>query len=164
MAAFHLHYDSILGYAFRMTGDRDEAEDVTSQVFLSLAELAQSGRYPPAVRPWLFRAAFNAIVSLSRRRKTRGSTAADVCRWLTGQHAPAIQTKLHEASLLGAIRVGLLRLSLEDRQVIVLRFDEELEFAVIAEILGLTEGAVRSRLSRALARLRQIVKEMGHNA
>jgi len=165
VAAFRLHYDAILGYAFRMTGDRDEAEDVASQAFLALAEQVRAGRFPPDVRPWLYRSTYNAVVSRSRRRQTRLNAVGDVWRWLTGTGGPPQPTdRLQAASRQEAVRVALLRLSLEDRQVIVLRYDEEMDFATIATVTGLTEGSVRSRLSRALDRLRESLKEAGVDA
>jgi RNA polymerase sigma-70 factor (ECF subfamily) len=158
--AFRLHYRSILGYAYRMTGDRDEAEDVTSHAFLALAEQHRRGRLPRDTRPWLYRTASNQIISRGRRRKTGLGAVGELWRWLTRRSAEETPRAKAEANLRQeAVRTGLAQLTPEDRQVIVLRYDEELEFGEIAEILGLEEGSVRSRLSRAMQRLRQRLEE-----
>jgi RNA polymerase sigma-70 factor (ECF subfamily) len=160
--AFRDHYEAIMGYAFRMTGNRDEAEDVASHVFLALAEQGRRGAMPPALRPWLFRSASNHIISQARRRVVRAAIGGELWRWLTRNAECATPSRaLQETGRADRIRAALHRLSFEDRQVIVLRYDEELEFEQIAEITGLTVGSVRSRLSRALDRLRLIVHEEG---
>lgn len=155
LRAFREHYEAILNYAFRMTGNRDDAEDVASHVFLALAEQARLGTFPPTPRPWLFRCASNRVISLSRRRQVSGGAVGEVWRWLTRRVDSSHPARgVETADRSERLRAALLRLRPEDRQVIVLRYDEELEFAEIAAITGLAEASVRSRLSRALERLR----------
>lgn len=160
---FREHHQRMVNYAFRLTADRDEAEDVAAHVFLALAEEHRRGHVPRQPLAWLYRCASNRIVSIRRRAMVRDMARGDVWSWFTRRvEAPH---PIHAEDEAHAVRHGLSRLKHEDRQVIVLRYDEELEFADIARIMGVEQSSVRSRLSRALARLRKAlgVAEGGAN-
>jgi RNA polymerase sigma-70 factor (ECF subfamily) len=144
--------------AFLVCGDADEARDAAQEGFVR-AWRALSGFRPGAEpRPWLLR-----IVANAARNRRRGSVrrAALGLRLagdpLSGGAAPSPEGSVladeRRASLLAAIG----RLKPEDRLVIGLRWFVELDEAAMAAALDVPRGTVKSRLARAMRRLREEV-------
>ena len=153
---FNEHHARVLNYAFRLTGNREEAEDAAGQVFLSLAVQLRGGERPANPLAWLYRCTANRVTSVKRKALVRSGNLGDVWRWIVGQSTPSTPDPLPE------VRNAMARLKATDREVITLVYDEELDMSVIAQILGLEESSARSRLSRALERLRGEMKGHSH--
>lgn len=135
----------------------DLAEDLTAEVFLRA--LRSFDRFSPSLgspQAWLFRIAQNALRDHQRQARRRPSVPVASLRDLHCE-APSPEERLlweEEVNrLLGAIG----NLSANDREVIGLCYGSELSTAEAGEILGLSATATRTRLWRALARLRKIL-------
>ncbi|BFK86390.1 sigma-70 family RNA polymerase sigma factor [Pseudoflavonifractor gallinarum] len=136
--------------AYARTGRRDDAEDVTQEVFLRLVRSAPDFRDEEHRKAWLLRVTVNCAGDLFRapwRRHSRPLDEAD------GLPAP----EREESGVLDAV----LSLPERYRAVVHLFYYEELSVAEIAAILGRSQGAVRTRLSRARALLRELLEEEG---
>jgi RNA polymerase sigma factor (sigma-70 family) len=141
--------------AYLIVADADEARDAAQDAFLRAYAALRRFRAGAEFRPWLLRivanAARNRRRSSSRRMRLALRVAAD--RPANGAVASpevAVLAAERRALLLAAIE----RLSLEDRDVIVMRWFGELSEAEMAAALDCPRGTVKSRLSRAMARLR----------
>jgi RNA polymerase sigma-70 factor (ECF subfamily) len=147
--------EAIFRLAFLLLGDADEAEDVAQEVFLRAARgLERFDRTRP-LRPWLLQIARN--LASNRRRSARRYLAA-LQRWWSSASSPAFsapQVNDDAAVLYQAIN----RLSAHDQEVIYLRYFLELPVEETAQALGVAPGTVKSRLARALERLRPLVQE-----
>ncbi|MFD9391858.1 RNA polymerase sigma factor [Streptomyces sp. NPDC060000] len=168
-AAFAELYESyataVYNHALRLTGDWSLAEEVMSETFLA----AWRGRGEVAVeggtlRPWLFgiatNKARNADRGLRRRlaflaRRAGADAGADA---VVGDFAEEVAGRIDDARRLAEVRRVLGRLRRHEREVIALCVWGGLDYAQAAEALGVPVGTVRSRLSRARARLREIVE------
>ncbi len=135
----------------------DAAEDVTSETFFKVFQAAD--RYDPALgepRTWIFRIAQNTLRDHLRRVRVRRHVPIAAMRDLACS-APSPEERLlweeQVAQLLGAM-AGLPD---RDREIIGLRYGSGLDSAAVAEVLGIREAAVRTRLWRALARLRVLL-------
>ncbi len=143
--------------AYLITRDAAEAEDAAQEAFVKAYYALDRFRTDAPLRPWLLR----IVANQARNRRTRMSRQASlrlrvtVSSQETGSFLPS-----PEAAALGLEQRQLLLEALEslreeDRLVIIYRYFLELSEAEIAEALGCARGTVKSRLSRALARLRQ---------
>lgn len=154
---YDLHADRVFRHVYYRLANRAEAEDVTGQVFLQALQAV--GRYRPDGAPfiaWLLAIAQNAVIDHLRARKVNEEldlAAADTGRWCD----PAQVADLHCTQ--GQLRRAILSLKAEYRQVIVMRYIDELAHAEIGAVLGKKEGTVRVILHRALAALRQTLGE-----
>lgn len=144
----------VQAFLWRMTGSREEAEDLTQDTFVKVH--AHARRYVPEGRfqSWLFRIAGNLVRSWARRRKIVGWV-----RWDPSEHdrpgsgpAPDAGLEIDESSR--QVQAALAGLPERQRQALVLRRYHELSQREIAEALGTTEGAVESLLIRAMAGMR----------
>ncbi|HZW02475.1 MAG TPA: sigma-70 family RNA polymerase sigma factor [Anaerolineaceae bacterium] len=143
--------------AYLLLGDADDAEDVAQETFIRAYRAL--GRFDPErpIRPWLLRIATNAAYNWQR---SFGRYLAAVERHLRGEPAPPptdqqVEQRQEAAALWQALR----NLNPMDRQVILLRYFLESSESEMAEVLRVPAGTVKSRLHRALGRLRQALPE-----
>ena len=156
------YFDRIYRYAYRKTNSREEAEDITSLTFQRALEGV--GRFQWRSLPfgaWLYRIASNAVID----RHRRSMPTVPVEDLGEGAELPGTRTQLDELverveahqELVWALR----RLSPDQREVLILRFSENLRFKEISIIMGRSEGAVKKLLYRALLALRTHLESLG---
>jgi RNA polymerase sigma-70 factor, ECF subfamily len=146
----------VFGYLYqRLNGNHEEAEDLTAEVFAKVYEKIDGYQVQGApLSSWLFRIAHNRLIDAVRRR--RGQTVGlDVAPEVPA--GPVFQG-VDQAVALEQIKVGLARLTPEQRQVIVLRFLEGKSLAETAAEVGRNEDAVKKLQSRGLASLRRQIE------
>ncbi|AIR99846.1 RNA polymerase sigma factor [Streptomyces glaucescens] len=152
---FDAYARSVYNHAFRLTGEWATAEDTVSLTFLDAWRLRE--RLDPeggSVRPWLLGIATN--VTRNTRRAARRHTAA-MARLPREEpvrdFADELAGRLDDAAQLAAVRTALARLRRAEREVLALCVWSGLDYRAAAEALGVPVGTVRSRLSRARAKL-----------
>lgn len=155
---FDAHAGSVYRHGLRLTGDRSLAEDVVSATFLQAWRLR--GRIDPeggSLRPWLLGIATNVIRNANRRgRRDRDLLARAAPREAVPDFADEVAGRLDDTRTLQTVRAALARLRPQEREVVALCVWEGLDYAAAAQALGIPVGTVRSRLSRARARLREL--------
>lgn len=147
---FEAHHAPLFRFAWRLTGSIADAEDIVQECFLSL--IRPGSAYQPgrtAVRTYLFGAVRNQALKRLREREFTGDRAREAvdCR---SPESEALRAELED--LVGhAVR----QLPETQREVLILAHYEQLPLAEIAEVMGLDIGAVKSRLQRGRASLRE---------
>jgi RNA polymerase sigma-70 factor (ECF subfamily) len=154
------------GLAFRVAylvcGDADEARDAAQEGFLRAWHALPRFRSGAEPRPWLMQ-----IVANAARNRRRGSTRRTNLALRVAQDRPSDgAAPSPEAAVLADERrrdllAALNRLRDEDRLVIALRWFADLGEAEMAAALGVARGTVKSRLSRAMGRLREVLASGG---
>jgi RNA polymerase sigma-70 factor, ECF subfamily len=162
---FDRYYGRIARYCLRRLPNREIAEDVTSEVFLQMAAhlAAIPGESETDFRCWLFRIATNAIVAhqrQSRRRTKLWQTAAERGHFdrPAGEHPR--ESELDRLDW-PAVREAIGQLDERDQTIVTLRFFSDCSHEEIAQVVEVSVGAVRTALSRALARLRKKLESLG---
>ncbi len=161
-AAFSELYDRfqplVARYCLRRLFDRTVAEDVVSEVFLTVASRLRSfaGETEVDFRCWLFRIATNAVnahLRQTRRRRELLEAAARSRQLVCAENQRSSQE--WEALDWPAVYEALLALGERDQTIVMLRFFAGSSYEEIAEVVEATPGAVRTALSRTLTRLRE---------
>jgi len=142
--------------AFRMTGDREEARDITQAVFLKVFRGLVTFDTRRRFFSWIYRIAVNE--SIDRVRARRLGEALDETREDPGEHPDAATERRQTVDM---VQVALMELGHDDRQVLVMRHWLERSHAEIGEALGIPERTVKSRLFEARQRLGRILKRRG---
>jgi len=147
-----------------LLGAGGEAEDVVQEAFVKA--YAALDRYRPGApfRPWLLRIVANETRNLHRasgRRVVREHRAWEQSEPLLAARPRDPADALLSAEEQSALVHGLARLSTAHRQVVTCRFLLDLDEAETAAVLGWPRGTVKSRLHRALARLRDLLDAEG---
>ena len=146
----------LFNVAFRITGSREDAMDATQSAFAKAYEKLNT--FDPSYRffSWIYRIAVNESLNLIKRRgresKLGDETAAPVAN-------PEQKTGKNQTwdEVARAVR----RLKPDLRAVLALRHFEELSYREIADVLGIPENRVKSRLFSARRQLRQMLLERG---
>ena len=140
--------------AARMCGP-DSAEDVTQEAFLAAWRALPEFRGDCRFSTWLYRLVSNAAIDCLRREKKHRDTG-DVDDLELPDGGPSPQEQAERSDTRDAVRRALDRLSPEHRQVLLLRFMQELDYGEIARALNVSEGTVTSRINRAKSKLREV--------
>jgi RNA polymerase sigma factor (sigma-70 family) len=149
---FERYADRVFRYALARTGSAEVADDVVGETMLSAME--DLHRFDPArgtFGGWLFGIAAHAI---SARERGRGRFRRAIARvWSPDvQDYDALDALIRYEDVL-LVRRLLAKLSPADRELVLLRYSGGLRTVEIAGVLGISHGAVRMRLSRALQRM-----------
>jgi RNA polymerase sigma-70 factor, ECF subfamily len=148
------HQDRLFRYLLRLVGDEAVAEDTFQQTWLQVAE--RIGRYDASrpFAPWLFTVARNLALDHLRRRRPESLDEVDEPSAPAGVESdPLAHAVARERT--GRVAATLLALAPLDREVLSLRFEEELALPQLAQTLGVPVPTAKARLYRALARLRE---------
>ena len=141
--------------AARLCGP-DSAEDVTQEAFLAAWRALPEFRGDCRFSTWLYRLVSNAAIDCLRREKKHRDTG-DVDDLELPDGGPSPQEQAERSDTRDAVRRALDRLSPEHRQVLLLRFMQELDYGEIARALNVSEGTVKSRINRAKSKLREVL-------
>ncbi|MEP9363375.1 sigma-70 family RNA polymerase sigma factor [Nocardioides sp. CN2-186] len=147
------HFDAVLGYAIRRTDRPEDAADVTAETFLVAWRRLTHVPTDAETRPWLYGVARRVLANHRRGDHRRTALGDRLRRELAGSMPDTSDDVVQRADVVAAMR----RLSGRDQEVLELHLWEGLEPREIAEVLGLTTVVVRPRLSRARARLRELL-------
>ena len=153
-----LFADRVYRYQLTRVGDPEHAEEITSQVFLRLIEKIDIYRIGPRdnaaiFSAWLYRLAHNKMVDVLRRIKRAQETPLEQAMTVENPHRPL--TEIEERLDFEQILTSLSILNEQQREVILLRFLDELSIAETAQLLQKSEGAIKALQHRALESLRR---------
>ena len=150
------HQQAVFRLAYLLLGDPDEAEDVAQETFLRAWRALKGFDSTRPLRPWLLSIAAN----LSRNRyRSAGRYIAALTRAFRNEPA-ALNIEETSTQNMDANQLwkAVQNLNISDQQIVYLRFFLELSVTETAEVLQVAEGTVKSRLSRALEKLRAIIQ------
>ncbi len=158
MEAFEEIYRTASGYvytiALKVTGNREDAEEVTQDVFLSVHKNLGSFRFRSSFKTWIYRIATNrAINSYRKRSKERGRKVPFDDKIAAEEAGAPGVSSLDEEHRKKLVNAMLESLPLEQRACVVLKDIEGLKYEEIARVLGININTVRSRLKRAREKL-----------
>jgi RNA polymerase sigma-70 factor (ECF subfamily) len=143
---YHRHRDWVARLAFRFTGDSDDALDVLQEVFTYLYRKFPGFRLTSRMTTFLYPAVKHAAISIQRKRGREMSAGE-----LREVHSEAGDEEDPRAELAAVMS----SLPAAQREVLLMRFVDDMSMQEIAEALGIPEGTVKSRLHHGLARLRE---------
>jgi len=154
--------ERVYRYVYFRTGSHTEAEDLTEQVFLKAWEAI--GRYRWQGRPflaWLYRLAHNAHIDHVRSQRPTTSLTND--QRPLDLASPSASVELRRTLDAEVIAGALAELTIEQQQVIVMKFIEGLDNEQIAQLMDKREGAIRALQMRALMSMRRVLERQGES-
>jgi RNA polymerase sigma-70 factor (ECF subfamily) len=152
---FDHFYDRIYAHVVNLLRDRTQAEDLTQEVFIRLHKVID--RMDPAREPagWVFTVATNVVRDYwrSAEHKKQAAEQGDPHEMALAHPDADVHEAMEQDEQLQAVWAALHELSVDDREIILLKDYEELSTADISAMLDVKPDAVRQRHSRAVARL-----------
>lgn len=168
-AVYEAHVDAVHRFAFRRTASAASAEDVTQATFTAVWRQAQAGQLPsltlPTARPFLLRIATNECRNLNRSSRRRRALqdrleVSDLVRHVD-DHAAGVASRVDDERQMSEVRAAMAVLPAGQREAVELVLWEQLSTAEAAQVLGVAEGTVKSRVSRARKRLGELLADPG---
>ncbi|MDD5720650.1 MAG: sigma-70 family RNA polymerase sigma factor [Candidatus Krumholzibacteria bacterium] len=161
------HHRLVLSLATHLLGDREEALDLSQDVFLRVFRTLHSFRGQSSLRTWIFRIVVNQARNRQRwwRRRHRAAQVSfeDYIRShgerILGQNMTTPERAVARKELAARLYAALQQLPFDQRTAIVLREVDGLSYEEIAFSLGLAVGTVKSRLTRARQALREELRD-----
>jgi len=154
--------DGVLGYLFRMTGNRSQAEDLFQETFKRVHEKAHTfrgGRF----KSWLFTIATRMAIDSGRRRRLTviSLDQADDCdeenpsqaRALADDNAASPADEMVKEEQKQQVRRAVEALPVKQRATLILAYYQQLSYQEVAQVMGCSIGTVKTQMSRALAAL-----------
>ncbi len=155
--------DRIFRLTIYMLGNQQEAEDAAQEVFVKAYRNLGKFRGQSSFFTWLYRIAVNNIYTQARKSARRWEIQRQVFRENTGISNPGPKTPEELAvagELQDMVRAAITQLDPRFRQVLILKEIEGMEVGMVAEMLNLPAGTVKSRLFRAREDMRSILVKM----
>lgn len=138
----------IFNYLARLVGDREDALDLTQDVFLKAYQNLKKLEDPARFAGWLYRIAHNEAYSLLRKNRPDGEIATD-------PSTADASFRMYPMELSLAVESALKRLTVDQREAVQLKVYQGFKFDEMAEILGCPVSTVKSRLYTALDLLKE---------
>jgi RNA polymerase sigma-70 factor (ECF subfamily) len=160
----------VFNLALRLTGNRADAEDLAQDALLRAIRALPGFRGDSLASTWVYRITVNTWKNRVRAEKRRkfwrtvtlglvsGDDGEDEVRDIKADEPP-LDADLAKAEKAAAVQKALLTLDDDDRAIVILREIEDKSYEEIGSVLGLPQGTVKSRLFRARAKLKALLKE-----
>lgn len=145
---FERHHVHVFNFIYKMCGDKMLSEDLAQEVFYKLMKYRASYNNGNFVS-WLFTIARNGLNTHFRRSKENHEDLSSV-------EFKLIAKQEENREEYSQLQMALAKLSTSDRELIVLNRFQEIRYNEIAEIVGSTPGAVKTKVNRALQKLKAI--------
>ena len=159
---YKLYLDEIYRYILFRVSDHNEAEDLTAKVFLQAWEsLTKSVRKNKItnIQAWIYRIARNKVIDFYRTRKSHVPIDEYPDHKLQGDW---LESDLDDLFISRKLAKGVRQLPDNYKEVIILRFINQMSHAEAAEIMDVTENYVRVLQYRALQQMREILSEVDY--
>src|SRR5579871_1395491 len=163
------HHRRVYGLCYRFTGNPADAEDLTQDVFLKIySNLSSFDMGRGSLQVWITTMTRNLLVDNFRRTKNQRATGSLDEGWdvteelrpvdrLTAQ-GPSPHESAAQKELAKMVQGALAQVSPELREAVILRDLQDMDYKEIAQVLGIPEGTVKSRISRGRAELARLLE------
>ena len=163
------HHRRVYSLCYRFTGNGTDAEDLTQDVFLKIfSNLASFDTGRGSLQVWITTMTRNLLVDHFRRTRNLRVTGSLDEGWNEAEELKPIDRLVsrspspHESAaqkeLAKMVQNALARVSVELREAVILRDLQDLDYKEIAQVLGIPEGTVKSRISRGRAELARLLE------
>ena len=163
------HHRRVYGLCYRFTGNPADAEDLTQDVFLKIySNLASFDMGRGSLQVWITTMTRNLLVDNFRRTRNQRATSSldegwdvtDELRPVDRLESTSLSPHEHAAKkeLAKMVQDALAKVSVELREAVILRDLQDLDYKEIAQVLGIPEGTVKSRISRGRAELARLLE------
>jgi RNA polymerase sigma-70 factor (ECF subfamily) len=163
------HHRRVYGLCYRFTGNNADAEDLTQDVFLKIySNLSSFDTTRGSLQVWITTMTRNLLVDNFRRTRNQRATDSLDAGWEETDElrpidrlqagGPSPHEKAAQKELAKMVQGALAKVSVELREAVILRDLQDMDYKEIAQVLGIPEGTVKSRISRGRAELARLLE------
>ncbi len=156
---------SIYNYAYRMSGNKGDAEDVTQEIFLKVWKKIASYKEQSSFKTWLFTIARNTLIDWSRKKKSivfsdmEKDSEENTFEDTIPDHELTQEEHFIQKQDTLLLTEALAEIPNSYREILLLHINEEMTFKDIGIMLAKSTNTVKSQYRRALTQLRKILQE-----
>ncbi len=158
----------IFSFVYRLLGNYDDSADLTQEVFIKFYNNISSFREESSLQTWLFRIASNEVKNFWKSRKSKQNQKTisineneqndEGQEMQIADKSISPRDSASENQLISNLESQMRLLNPEFREILILRFKEELSYEEIAEVLGINAGTVKSRIARGREELKKLME------
>ena len=163
------HHRRVYSLCYRFTGNATDAEDLTQDVFLKIySNLTSFDSARGSLQVWITTMTRNLLVDNFRRTRNQRATSSLDEGWESSEElapverlsskAPSPHESAAQKELARMVQEALTRVSPDLREAVILRDLQDMDYREIAQVLGIPEGTVKSRISRGRAELARLLE------
>lgn len=150
------HYQRVFRTAYHLIKNRDDAKDITQEVFVRFIQSRKAIKNPDGIKSWLHRVTVNCSIDLIKKRNMKSPNTIE---------SEQSKSQTPEEDYLQKEAHYLLLCELDDlpdkqKRALILRYFEGLPISEVAQFTGLTNGSARVTITRALLKLRKRLFKM----
>lgn len=146
------YFTKLYHYCYVILNNADEAADIAQDTFAKAAEKIHHLKAPAQFSAWLFRIARNACIDQAKEKQKRQSVSPDSSPDLVEEEFDVEEAMAKEAAI-EQIRLLMERLAPEARSILMAKYFDGRSIQELTELMGLSESAIKMRLSRARHRM-----------
>lgn len=154
---YHQWAPPIYKYIYARTRDPQDAEDITSQVFLAVLQALPRYKHRGYFSAWLFGIARNKIREYYRKNRHKETQLNELAEKLSEQNNPTQNTQIQDE--IDILIQHINALPEADQELLRLRYVSELKFSEIGQVVKKSEGAVKKKIYRIQYKLEQIMED-----
>jgi RNA polymerase sigma-70 factor (ECF subfamily) len=147
----------IYNLAYRMSGNIEDAEDLTQETFISAYKYLWRFDLKKKLFTWLYTISLNIIRNYLKKNKVKNSTNDIDLNSATGKENPSPEETLIRTDNVHLINSCLLRLKYDERMLLIMRYQQELSFEDIAEITGKKVSSIKMNIYRGSEKLEKMI-------
>jgi len=163
------HHRRVYGLCYRFSGNAADAEDLTQEVFLKVySNLTRFDTVRGSLQVWITTLTRNLLVDNFRRTRNLRATGSLDEGWESAEElkpvdrltasGPSPHESAAQKELAKMVQNALARVSVDLREAVILRDLQDMDYKEIAQVLGIPEGTVKSRISRGRAELARLLE------
>lgn len=162
------HQNMVFSFIYRLLGNRDDSSDITQEVFIKFYNNIDKFKGECSLKTWLLRISSNEVKNFwkSKMAKNKKNTTSindhedDDAPFETyiPANSPSPRELASEKELVNNLEDQMMKLNEEFREVLILRFNEDLSYDEIASVLKTNIGTVKSRIARAREELKKLME------
>ena len=154
LASYDEHADAIYRHIYFRLLSKDKAEELSQETFLKTWQYLEAGNEVDNLRPFLYRVATNLIIDYVRKKK---ETSLDAALEANPHDEPmgSDHRDVERKALLGQVKDSLRDLAQDERDLVTMRYIDDMDPREIAVLLDISPNHVSVKLNRAVAKLKQ---------
>jgi RNA polymerase sigma factor (sigma-70 family) len=153
---FERHSRALFGFLFHMTGRREMSEDLVQNVFYRMLKYRHNFTADSHFTGWMYHIARNELKDVAKKRGATENYEQLNDHEERISDGELVDQRLEKKEAHMALDKAILRLNAGDREILILSRFQELKYAEIGDLIGITPGAVKVRVHRAMQELKRI--------
>lgn len=152
----------VVNLCFKMTGNREDAEDIAQEVFIKVWNKGKKFRGDSSLQTWIYRIAINVSLNYNRKKKIRGFVNSIESTFDTIKSTENVHSEIEKEEKENFVQQAIQTLPVNQRIALTLQMYKDHSYAEISEIMDISISSVESLIFRAKRNLKKKLSKYYH--